>query len=125
MMFACSPFWRTGTMVICKCSGHIFIELNDRHQSAVCCNFCKMDRSSDERNQSICSCTGIPLSSEFDHHAVSCNSAEDDEKPILYVDYRIPVFMDSNQQHLFSPAAFDSGTGNKALDILRTTILLI
>jgi hypothetical protein len=125
IMFACLPIWRTGTMVICKCGGHISIELKCNHENIECCNCCDIDDRSSKCSHSICSCTGIPISNDFGDHAVSFNNAQDSYKGMFCIDYRISQFIGSYQPVGFHKLDYYSGTDKKVIDILRTTIMLI
>jgi hypothetical protein len=125
MMFACLPFWRTGTMVICKCGGHISIEFKCEHESMDCCNCCEMDRNRIEANTLVCSCANIPISKDLDKLAVCCSNAEKSDENMLCVDYRISQVIGSNQPYRFHKIDYFSGIDKKVIDILRTTILLI
>jgi hypothetical protein len=125
MMVACLPFWRTGIMVICKCGGHISIELKDYDESMVCCNDCEMEKNRIESSPLMCSCTGIPVSKDFNGHAACYTNTEEYDKTVLWVDQGLSQFIDSHRQNRFYPLAHYPATGNNAIDILRTNILQI
>jgi hypothetical protein len=126
VMFACLPVWRSGAMVICRCTGHIIFESMDRNENmACCCNDCGMERKKDVCGSSLCSCASLPASKNFDDHTACFTNAQEYDKTMMCIDYRITQFIDSSQQNKFYPVARYPATGNMTIDILRTTILLI
>jgi hypothetical protein len=125
LIFACLPFWHTGTMVICQCGGHFSIELKDYQDCGACCNDCEGARNRSENSPLICCCASIPISKDLNDHTACYTNAEKYDKIISCFDHRISRIIDSEQQKIFYPLAQYPVTANNPIDILRTIILLI
>jgi len=125
MMVACLPFCHTGAIVICKCGGHISVELKDYDESVACCNDCEMESNGFEASPLMCSCAGIPISKDFHRHAACSTNTEEYDKTMVRVDQILSQFIDSHRINRFSPLAHYPAIGNNAIDILRTNILQI